>query len=79
MSELTIKDKVTETPPTDYGKSWEYCMYFLEWASNNHYNLTFSCGRRISNLSKYTNKFKKLDTGVSLCSCGRIASQGELA
>ena len=72
-------DPPYETPPKMYGKDWEVCMYFLTYHSSNHYNLSFSCGRYINALSRFTNKFKRLDSGASKCACNRIASQGELA
>ena len=56
----------------------EYCIYFLSWSDKNKYDISFSCGRRIFGISKYTNLFKQLDSGASKCKCGRIASQGEL-
>lgn len=72
------KVAVIDTEPEVYGKEHEYCIYYLEWHSENHYDLSFSCGRIITGLSRYTNKFKRLDSGASRCKCGRIASQGEL-
>lgn len=56
-----------------------YCMYFLDWAGENKYNITFSCGRYIRNISRDRNQFKKLDTGRDTCKCGRPTGQGELS
>lgn len=56
-----------------------YCMYFLTWAGERMSNIEFSCGRYIKNISRTTKQFKKLDTGTSVCKCGRYATQGELA
>ena len=80
------EDKLIEYPPEKYfdtstypdNRVNRYCIYYLSWADKNKYNLSFSCGRYIKNLSRYTNKFKRLDTGTDMCACGRQASQGEL-
>lgn len=66
--------------PTKYPDNYknQYCMYFLSWAGENKYDISFSCGRYIRNISRYKKQFKTLDSGASNCKCGRIASQGEL-
>ena len=80
------EDELIEYPPEKYfdtstypdNRVNRYCIYYLSWADKNKYNLSFSCGRYIKNLSRYTNKFQRLDTGTDMCACGRQASQGEL-